>query len=142
MSWLPLGDLVLGGPDRNLNIDKGAIYRYMERRYRLQSQMRMSQDMGNYGEETTTPGVAPTPEPDILTKEEGHVTFPPCPRIVTGVSSKGTRCYLCARQLDFFFERSPGDYSKVCSLCVSSHLCYDIGSDGRCTPRPEEPKLK
>ncbi len=100
--------------------------------------------MERYGEEPTVPGVQPAePEPTVFTKDEpvpAHEV--PCPRIVNAPMEKGTRCYLCARQLDYFFERTPGDYSKICSSCVYSQLGYDIGNNGQLKRRPEEKPIK
>jgi hypothetical protein len=100
--------------------------------------------MERYGEETTVPGVSPASELDIFTKSDKPVRDIPCPRLAVGPIEKGTRCYLCNHLLDYYFERTPGDYVKICSKCVRDHLRYEAVPNGigALRRRPDEEKFR
>ncbi len=98
------------------------------------------EDMKDYGEEVTVPGVAP--EPDVMTKES-DTSLIPCPRVIA-VGKPGFACYLCRGPLDCLFERTPGSYERICTNCVWTHLRYEGIPElpGALRRREDDPPLK
>ncbi len=138
-SGLPKGEMVvLGGPSKR---------KFTSTIHRTHAEGPPTiTTMERYGEEVTQPGVAPAePAPEIFTKDDGSVRAAevPCPRIVSGAIQKGQKCYLCSRQLDCYFERTPGDLAEICSQCVWTHLRYEsTDASGGLRRRAEEKSFK